>query len=402
LTLGMRLVVLSGPDELRRELQRCSVSAEAAARLASRVYTRLVKISDVPVELTARLVEAARSIGCETLATESVSGTAGAKDLWLCGTDRALQQLSLAGGQSGFLPTDLADGLSRLIEFVASPPDFLDGRFCRLHLDRPLIMGVLNVTPDSFYSDSRFPAGESALHRGLQMAADGADLIDIGGESTRPGAAPVSLQEELDRVVPVIERLRRETGCPLSVDTTKSAVARAAVAAGASFVNDISGLQFDAGMAETVAQSGAGLFLMHTRGRPDRMQENTAYADLLGEIVACLRTGLEQAQAAGIAVEKMAIDPGIGFGKSAEGNLEILHRLRELHSLGRPVLLGTSRKSFIGRALGQVDPGRRLAGTLATVALGVSAGVQIFRVHDVRQAREAALMAWAICRRQMP
>ncbi len=402
MTVGIRLIALAGPDDLRREIERCGVSAEAAGHLANRVFTRLVKISDLPVDLTERLIDAARSAGCEALSTESVSGATGAKDLWLCGTDRTLQQLSLAGSQSGFLPADLAVGLGRLTESLASPPGFLDGRFCRLRFDRPLIMGVLNVTPDSFYSDSRFPAGDSALHRGLQLAAEGADLIDIGGESTRPGASSVSLQEELDRVVPVIERLRRETGVPLSVDTTKSAVARAAVAAGASFVNDISGLQFDAGMAEAVAQSGAGLFLMHTRGRPDRMQEDTAYADLLGEIVACLRTGLEQALAAGIAVEKVAIDPGIGFGKSAEGNLEILHRLRELHSLGRPVLLGTSRKSFIGRALGQVDPAQRLAGTLATVALGVGAGVQIFRVHDVRQAREAAMMAWAICRRQLP
>jgi dihydropteroate synthase len=398
----MRLIALSGPDELRRELECCGVSAEASERLANRVFTRLVKISDVPVEWTERLVDAARGVGCEILSTESVSGTAEVRDLWLCGTDRALQKFSFAGTQSGFLPADLAAGLNRLTESLARPPGFLDGRFCRLHLDRPLIMGVLNVTPDSFYSDSRFPAGDSALRQGLQLAAEGADLIDIGGESTRPGASPVSLQEELDRVVPVIERLRRETGCPLSVDTTKSAVAQAAVAAGASFVNDISGLQFDAGMAEAVAQSGAGLFLMHTRGRPDRMQEDTAYADLLGEIVACLRRGLEQALAAGIAAEKVAIDPGIGFGKSAEGNLEILHRLHELHSLGCPVLLGTSRKSFIGRAIGQVDPARRLAGTLATVAMGVAAGVQIFRVHDVRQAREAALMAWAICRRQMP
>ncbi len=402
MTAGMRLIALSGPNDLRRELEGCGASAEAAGQLANRVFPRLVKISDVPVELTARLTGAAHGVGCETLSTESVSGEAGMLDLWLCGTDRALRQLSLVVSQSGFLPVDLAAGLSRLTESLARPPGFLDGRFCRLNLDRPLIMGVLNVTPDSFYSDSRFPAGESALHQGLQLAADGADLIDIGGESTRPGAPPVSLQEELDRVVPVVERLRRETGCPLSVDTTKSAVARAAVAAGASFVNDISGLQFDAGMAEAVAQSGAGLFLMHTRGRPDRMQADTAYADLLGEIVACLRTALERALAAGIAAEKVAVDPGIGFGKSAEGNLEILHRLRELHGLGRPVLLGTSRKSFIGRALGQDDPAQRLAGTLATVALGVAAGVQIFRVHDVRQAREAALMAWAICRRQMP
>lgn len=203
-------------------------------------------------------------------------------------------------------------------------------------------------------------------------------------------------------MVPVIERLAQEVDCPLSVDTNKSQVAAAAVEAGADFVNDISGLQFDSEMAAVVAKSGAGLFLMHTRGRPSSMQQKTGYSDLLGEIIAYLRAAVTQAITAGVSEQRLAIDPGIGFGKSAEGNLEILHRLKELHCLGRPLLLGTSRKSFIGRALGLENPDDRLAGSLATVSLGVAAGAQIFRVHDVKPSREAALMAWAICHQQMP
>ncbi|MCD4687937.1 MAG: dihydropteroate synthase [Desulfuromonadaceae bacterium] len=281
-------------------------------------------------------------------------------------------------------------------------PVQLAGSRCILSLDRPRIMGVLNVTPDSFYEGSRQVALDDALRQGVRLAAEGADLIDVGGESTRPGAAAVDLAAELERVVPVIERLSREVDCPLSVDTNKSQVAAAAVAAGADFVNDISGLQFDPGMAAAVAQSGAGLFLMHTRGRPRSMQQDTGYNDLLGEIIAYLKAAVTQAVTAGISEQRLAIDPGIGFGKSAEGNLEILQRLKELHCLGRPLLLGPSRKSFIGRALGLEDPADRLSGTLASVSLGVAAGAQIFRVHDVKPAREAALMAWAICHQQMP
>jgi dihydropteroate synthase len=263
-------------------------------------------------------------------------------------------------------------------------------------------MGILNVTPDSFSDGGRYCSVENALRRGLELAAEGADLIDIGGESTRPGAPSVSAQEEVDRVAPVIEALRREVALPLSVDTSKAAVALASMTAGAEFINDISGLRFDPEMAATAATTGAGLFLMHTRGRPDQMQAETHYADLLGEVVGYLQKGLNQAVAAGVPFEKLAVDPGIGFGKSAEGNLELLRRLPELQSLGRPVLLGTSRKSFIGRIVGRTDPEQRLAGTLATVALGVARGARIFRVHDVRPARDAALMAWAVCRKDVP
>ena len=279
---------------------------------------------------------------------------------------------------------------------------WLAGRDCRLDLSRPRVMGILNVTPDSFSDGGDYLAAERALRQGLRLLADGADLIDIGGESSRPGAAPVAEQEELDRVVPVIERLRNETDLPLSVDTTKSAVARAALLAGANYINDISGLRFDAEMAAVAAESGAGLFLMHTRGTPRHMQKQTAYADLLAEVTAYLRQGIDLALAAGVSPRALAVDPGIGFGKSVAGNLTLLRHLERLHELGYPVLLGTSRKSFIGRILDQDDPRRRLAGTLATLALAVDKGVQIFRVHDVRAARETLLVAWAIREGRLP
>jgi len=276
-------------------------------------------------------------------------------------------------------------------------PGFWQGRRCRIDLDRPRLMGVLNVTPDSFSDGGRFLAVDAALRHARRLAAEGADLIDVGGESTRPGAPEVSEQEELDRVLPVIEALRRDVPLPLSVDTTKSAVARAAVAAGADFVNDISGLTFDPAMAAAVAECDAGLVIMHTRGRPATMQADIRYHDLVGEVLGSLRASREVALAAGIAPQRIAVDPGIGFGKDVAGNLELLRRLADFAALGCPLLLGTSRKSFIGRVLGQDDPQRRGVGTLATVALGVAAGAMLFRVHEVAAAREAAQMAWAVC-----
>jgi len=279
-----------------------------------------------------------------------------------------------------------------------SPVPVLEGRECRIQLDRPRIMGILNLTPDSFYDGGRYAGLDGALRHAERMLAEGADLIDVGGESTRPGAAAVSEEEELGRVVPVVESLVRRLGPIISVDTSKSRVARECLAVGAHFINDISGLSFDSGMAKVVAAAGAGLFLMHTPARPDQMQRQTDYDDLLAEVIAFLRRAVDQAETAGVPHAKLAVDPGIGFGKDVTGNLELLRRLSELRCLGVPILLGTSRKSFIGRILDQQDPEQRLAGTLATVALGVSQGAMLHRVHDVAAARQAALMAWAVCR----
>lgn len=263
-------------------------------------------------------------------------------------------------------------------------------------------MGVLNVTPDSFSDGGRFIDLEQALRQALAMEHDGAGLIDIGGESTRPGALPVPECKELERVIPIIKALRRKTELPISIDTNKASVAREAMAAGANFINDISGLTFDPKMAEVAAETSAGLFLMHTRGRPDEMQRNTVYQSLLGEVCNRLQKSIELALAAGVKRECLAVDPGIGFGKSVVGNLELLHSLDQLHRFGLPVLLGTSRKSFLGQVLQQDDPGERLSGTLATIALAVAQGVQVFRVHDVKPACEAAIVAWAIREKKIP
>jgi len=260
---------------------------------------------------------------------------------------------------------------------------------------RPLVMGVLNVTPDSFSDGALFLDPERAVDRALEMQEEGADIVDIGGESTRPYAAPVDAAEELKRVVPVIERLSGRLNVPLSIDTYKSVVAREALNAGACIVNDISGCIFDPVMPEVVAEAGAGLVVMHTRGRPDRMQNETVYQALVPEIISFLRDRIAILESSGIPPARMVVDPGIGFGKSLAGNLEILRRLREFAVLGRPVLVGTSRKSFIGTVLGR-DAGGRLFGTAATVAVAVANGAAIVRVHDVREMRDAALMAHAI------
>lgn len=393
----VRLFSPTGVDELSRRLKDAGFSiADVRFELAG-VFPRLVVIADLPAAEAALLAEALKSLGGISFVQNQSASTSRCHLALIAQTS---DLMALARTEQ--MASSLAVELVRQLDEERPMPTQLVGRHCTLSLDRPRIMGVLNVTPDSFYAGSRQVALDDALRQGVRLAGEGADLIDIGGESTRPGAAAVDVDEELERVVPVIERLSREVDCPLSVDTNKSQVAAAAVAAGAEFVNDISGLQFDPRMAETVAQSGAGLFLMHTRGRPRSMQQDTRYDDLLSEIVGYLRASVAQAVTAGISENRLAIDPGIGFGKSFEGNLEILHRLKELHCLGRPLLLGTSRKSFIGKVLGLDNPADRLAGTLATISLGVASGAQIFRVHDVKPAREAALMAWAICREQMP
>ncbi len=265
---------------------------------------------------------------------------------------------------------------------------------------RTLVMGILNVTPDSFSDGGRFADPERALAHARAMVAAGADILDIGGESTRPGAAPLSEEEELRRIIPLIERLSGELPVPISVDTYKSGVARRALEAGAAIVNDISGLRFSPDMGEIVARSGAGLVLMHIKGTPRDMQQNPVYSDLIGEIVSYLAEGIRLAEQAGVDRERILIDPGIGFGKTLEHNLTILDRLDEFRCLGRPIVLGTSRKKFIGTVLGIAEPDQRLLGTAATVALGIERGAGIVRVHDVSPMVQVARMTDAIVKQK--
>jgi dihydropteroate synthase len=256
-------------------------------------------------------------------------------------------------------------------------------------------MGILNVTPDSFADGGRWTNPELAIAHAVAMAEEGADIIDIGGESTRPGSVPVSEVDEMHRVIPVIERLASRLNVPLSIDTTKSSVARQALAAGAEIVNDISGLTFDAGMAETVVAGRSGLVIMHTRGRPTTMQLDTSYLSVVSEVRDGIASSMQRALCAGISRDQIVIDPGIGFGKDRAGNLELLRSLSELHILGRPLLVGTSRKGFTGTVAGRaVD--NRLFTTAATVALAVAYGAGVIRVHDVAAMRDVADMAWEI------
>jgi len=244
-------------------------------------------------------------------------------------------------------------------------------------------MGILNVTPDSFFDGGKFVDLELALERALQLEAEGADIIDIGGESTRPGSIAISVQEELQRVIPIVEKLTAKTKVLISIDTYKAEVAKRALKAGAQIINDISGLRFDPEMAKVIAESGAAVILMHIQGTPRHMQDNPQYDNLIDEILDYLKKSSTIAMQAGIRADQIIIDPGIGFGKRLEDNYAILKYLSEFKSLGFPILVGPSRKSFIGKVL-DLPPEERLEGTLAAVSAAVLHGANIVRVHDVQ------------------
>ncbi len=253
----------------------------------------------------------------------------------------------------------------------------------RLALDRPLVMGVLNVTPDSFSDGGRYLDPDAAVKHALEMVGEGADLIDIGAESSRPGAEPVSEAEELRRLIPVLEEVCRRIPVPVSVDTTKAVVARRAIEAGAAIVNDISACRADPNMAGVVAEAGAGLVLMHMQETPQTMQQAPRYGSVVEEVRDFLHVRMQAVMQAGIAADQILLDPGIGFGKNLEHNLTLLDRLDALQALGRPILVGVSRKAFIGEVLGR-RMGDRLLGTAAAVAAAVLHGAKVVRVHDVK------------------
>jgi dihydropteroate synthase len=260
------------------------------------------------------------------------------------------------------------------------------------------LMGIVNVTPDSFSDGGRFLAPGAAIEHSLRLLAEGADILDVGGESTRPGAQPVAAEEELERVQPVIEGLAAAgTGVQISIDTSKATVASAALRAGASLVNDVSAFRADPQMAAVVADSGAECCLMHMLGEPRTMQRDPRYEDVLDEVKAFLEERLDFAVSEGVSERRVLLDPGIGFGKTVEHNLELLRRLDELSSLGRPLVIGTSRKSFLAAVAGGAghDPAARLAGTVASNVLALERGASVFRVHDVAPVREALAVAAA-------
>lgn len=286
----------------------------------------------------------------------------------------------------------LGQGLNEALENYQRTPPPLVCKSRTFSFDKKCyIVGILNVTPDSFSDGNKFLCPEAAYEHALKLIEEGADIIDVGGESTRPGANKVSISEEKAKIIPVIKKLSRKIKAPISVDTYKSNVAQAALDEGAEIINDISGLRFDKKMPALVARHNVPVIIMHIKGSPKNMQLNPLYDNLLVEVMDYLKTGIEIAEEAGVKREKIVIDPGIGFGKTVEHNLELIKKLNQFKTLGRPILIGTSRKSFIGKIL-NADIEDRLEGTIASSVVGLTHGANFLRVHDVKAVKRAVKM----------
>jgi len=394
-----RILAIHNIEEAREALQKIGVDPGGIEIMAPKAIHRLVKLEDVDIRAANILKQEMLSRGGEVALSKSVYYFKKDKtDLILMGTERQFEELYPKLLKQPFGLPGIASEIKKVLSSLEEQIRIL--KIGRQEYDlsaRTLVMGILNVTPDSFSDGGKFLERSAALSQAKRMIEEGADIIDIGGESTRPGAEPVSLEEELARVIPVIESLAPEIDRPISIDTYKAEVARQALDAGADMVNDISGLRMDEKMAQLVAERDVPVVIMHIQGTPRNMQDNPQYEDVVGEIIAFLRERIEVALEAGIKKDKIIIDPGIGFGKTVEHNLQIMHSLSQFKSLGQPILLGTSRKSFIGAVLG-LPVEERLEGTAATLAYGISQGADIVRVHDVKEAVRVARMTDAMCK----
>ena len=357
-----------------------------------------ILIEDKPCKIANIIKQEMLSAGGDAaVARGSVGNSVASTDILIMGTIKQIATLANKIEKQPFGLNIISQNLRELLKNISSREYILKTSCREIPLGRKTqIMGILNVTPDSFSDGGLYYNQQKAIEHGLQMVAQGADIIDIGGESTRPGAAAVSTKEELKRVLPVINEISRQTKIPVSIDTTKSPVAREAIAAGAEIVNDVSALQGDKKMAQVVKEGQAAVILMHMRGKPQNMQKgDLTYGNLMGEIIAFLGKSIEKTKAAGIEKGYLVIDPGIGFGKTPEDNYRIINRLSELKTLGLPIMIGTSRKTFIGKITGG-EPQERLEGTAATVVAAILNGCHIIRVHDVAYMKKIAAVTDAI------
>lgn len=382
--------------DAEQELKNYGCGSLGVALMAPKARFYSLKLRRVPLQKAMVIKQEALSQGAEAaLPHEAMELQTELVDLLLMGTERQLEKMC---SKLKLQPCSLAQLGEEILDILRrtrrQPREDLHLGSYRLPLGkRTLIMAILNLTPDSFSDGGKYNQVETAIDRARQMVEEGADIIDLGGESTRPGFERVSVEEELKRVMPVIEALKKDPkiNVPLSIDTYKARTAQAALKAGVEMVNDVWGLKDDPGLAAVVAQSGAVICLMHNR-------EQAIYDDLIPDIITDLRQSLTLARQAGIEDDRILIDPGIGFGKDLKQNLEVMHRLRDFRCLGCPILLGTSRKSMIGKTL-DLPVHERLEGTAATVAYGITAGADIVRVHDITQMKRVAQMTDAMVRR---
>lgn len=394
----MKLVKINNFNEAIEIFQKIGVDPYGINAMAPKTRHVNILLKAQPCKVANILKQEMLSLGADAaVARGSVSCSVKATDVLLMGTVKQIRALTVKIEKQPFGLDLISRDLPVLLDRMSQDRYILKTSRREIVLgERTLIMGVLNVTPDSFSDGNLYLDRQKAVERGLQMADEGADIIDIGGESTRPGSQSVATRREIARVVPVVESLAGKLSIPISVDTTKSTVARKTLAAGAEIINDISALSDDNKMASVVREASAALILMHRRGKPENMQTgNLVYDDLMGEIIAYLQKAMQKAIASGIGRNQIVADPGIGFGKTYEDNCKILNKLWELKVLGLPVLAGTSRKAFIGKITGG-EPVQRMEGTAATVAAAIMNGCNIVRVHDVAAMKKVAAMTDAI------
>lgn len=386
---------ITRPGRSFSEMERIGVDPIGVDIMAPKQFHYNLKVNGLTPAQANVLKQDMLSIGGEAaVAKGAASCSVASSDAVVSGTARQFESLiSKLSVQSFGLPA-VAISIKKALENITRPEYVIRGRTRDWRAGvRTLVMGVLNVTPDSFSDGGAHLDPAMAIERGIEMSDCGADIVDVGGESTRPNALPVSAEEELKRVVPIIEGLAKK-GVAVSVDTSKAQVAKSALDAGAEMINDVSALG-DAGMARVCSESGAAIVLMHRRGTSATMQTDTVYKDLIEEVFLYLCERMEYAETAGISRDKMIIDPGIGFGKSVDGNLSLIKNLTEFRALGAPVLAGVSRKSFIGKIAGGT-PDKRLPGSIAAGVAAVLNGAHILRAHDVKEAMQSCAIADAL------
>ena len=397
--MEISIVSVHNQTDAGKLLKQIGADTAGIRIMAPKAILHLVKINKLPNIAANILKQESLSLGADTaVSRDALTGKTRQTDCLVMGNLSQLNRLCDKLKRQPYGLSRVSHELECVLsnyqrrDFTVTAGDFKLNLNARTH-----IMGIINVTPDSFSGDGLYGEWqiangkwrlENIIRQAEKMAADGADIIDVGGESSRPGARPVSVKEELQRVIPVIKILSKKIKVPISIDTYKSEVARQALANGACIVNDITALCGDVKMAKVVKKYKSAVVLMHMQGSPRNMQKNPRYTDVMNEIIEYLKRAINKALGAGVDFKKIIIDPGIGFGKTKEHNLEIIKRLNELRVLARPILIGTSRKSFIGKILG-CPPEERLFGTIASVCLAVINGASIVRVHDVKEANQS-------------
>ncbi|MGB9876601.1 MAG: dihydropteroate synthase [bacterium] len=395
---GIRILNLD-TQGLLQEMKRMNVSVEGIERMLKKGEFLQILLPKVPHYLANIFKQKMLALGGEcAVSWDTVKGGEGLTDCLLMGTRKQIEALILYINEQPFSSLrEISEELDGVLRNYGRKEWLLPLPRHPLSLGgKPKIMGILNITPDSFYDGGRYNELDRAIARAEEMVEEGASIIDVGGESTRPGSESVSLEEELRRVIPAIKELVKRIDVPISIDTYKAEVARRAIEEGAEMVNDISALRFDEKMVEVVREHKVAVVLMHMKGTPKDMQVNPYYEDVVGEVYDFLKERVEWAQMNGIERDYLLIDPGIGFGKRTIDNIELIRRLSEFRSLGLPILIGPSRKSFLGNILGGLPPEERLEGTAAAVAVSVLKGASIIRVHDVKEMKRVVEVAYAL------